>query len=190
MTDYFALFGEPRRAWLDVELLKKKFHALSADAHPDRVHGSSEPEKKSANERYTQLNSAYQCLASPRERLRHLIELETGGKPTELDRVPQELMDSFMVIAELLRGADKFIAEKEKSTSPLLQVQLFERAQEWIERLGAVEKKLGDARQEFYRELQGMNSFLLPRLEEIYRLLGFYDRWLKQLQERRVRLLV
>ena len=29
MTDYFALLGEARRAWLDPENLKKKYFALN-----------------------------------------------------------------------------------------------------------------------------------------------------------------
>ena len=129
MTDYFALLDEPRHPWLDTEKLKQKFLALSADAHPDRVHGEMAQEKKSANERYTQLNAAYQCLSNPRDRVRHLLELESGRKPDDLDRVPDELMDSFMSVAEILREADHFLGEKEKTVSPMLQVQLFERAQ-------------------------------------------------------------
>ena len=96
MTDYFALLDEPRRPWLDAETLKQKFLALSAEAHPDRVHGASDSEKKSAQEHYTQLNMAFQTLSNPRDRVRHLLELELGRKPDDLDRVPDELMNSFM----------------------------------------------------------------------------------------------
>src|SRR5688572_2737628 len=37
MTDYFALFDEPRRLWLDPERLKTRFLALSAELHPDKI---------------------------------------------------------------------------------------------------------------------------------------------------------
>ena len=191
MTDYFALLDEPRRPWLDAAILKQKFLALSADAHPDRVHGATAQEKKSANERYTQLNAAYQCLGNPRDRVRHLLELELGRKPDDLDRVPDELMDSFMSVAEILREADKFLGEREKAVSPMLQVQLFERAQTFVERLVEIEKIVAASRGKMIRELQALNdveTLPLQRLEEIYRLLGYYDRWLKQIQERRVRL--
>ena len=191
MTDYFALLDEPRRLWLDVENLKQKFLAVSAEVHPDRVHGASDSEKKTAQECYTQLNTAFQTLSNPRDRVRHLLELELGRKPDELDRVPSELMDSFMAVAQVLREADKCLSEKEKTASPLLQVQLFERAQTFVEKLGGVEKSVVVTRENVIRELQQLNGAeILPlrRLEEIYRLLGYYDRWLNQIQERRVRL--
>src|SRR5215472_9636832 len=76
MVDYFALLDEPRRPWLDAEPLKEKFLALSATVHPDRVHNLSETERAAAQERYTELNAAYQCLREPKERLHHLLELE------------------------------------------------------------------------------------------------------------------
>ncbi len=191
MTDYFALLDEPRRPWLDAEKLKQKFLALSADAHPDRVHSETALEKKSANDRYTQLNAAYQCLSSPRDRVRHLLELELGRKPDDLDRVPDELMDSFMVVAQVLREADKFLGEKEKAVSPMLQVRLFERAQTFVERLGEIDRSVAASRGKMICELQALNdseTLPLQRLEDIYRLLGYYDRWLRQIQERRVRL--
>ena len=80
MADYFALLDEPRRPWLDPEILKDKFHALAATVHPDRVHRASEPEKQEANQRYAELNAAYRCLREPTKRLRHLLELERGKK--------------------------------------------------------------------------------------------------------------
>ena len=73
MTDYFALFDEPRRPWLDTDSLKAKFLALSAQAHPDRVHGAAETDKLAANHRYTELNAAYNCLREPRDRLIQII---------------------------------------------------------------------------------------------------------------------
>ena len=76
--DCFALLGEPRRPWLDAEALKAKFLTRSAEVHPDRVHQSSEADKLAANQRYTELNAAYNCLREPRHRIRHLLELELG----------------------------------------------------------------------------------------------------------------
>ena len=77
------------------------FFAVSgglAEVHPDRVHQSPPTEKLAANARYTALNAAYQCLREPRERLRHLLELELGRKPSDLTTVPDELMDLFFVV--------------------------------------------------------------------------------------------
>src|SRR6266436_5956888 len=69
MNDYFAVLNEGRRPWIDPDLLKQKFLTLSAQVHPDRVHNASEAEKRSAQQRYTDLNSAYNCLRDSKARL-------------------------------------------------------------------------------------------------------------------------
>ena len=79
MTDFFALLDEPRRPWLESELLKQKFLALSATVHPDRVHNLGDAERAAAQERYTELNAAYNCLREPKDRLHHLLQLELGA---------------------------------------------------------------------------------------------------------------
>ena len=99
MVDYFKLLQERRRPWLDPDLLKTKFLTLSADAHPDRVHGHSADEKQGAQDRYTDLNTAYQTLREPKNRLAHLLELESGQRPSAIQRAPSELMDLFLEIA-------------------------------------------------------------------------------------------
>src|SRR5262245_19249321 len=81
VADYFALLSQPRRPWLDPEQLKNRFIELSGQLHPDRVHASSSEEKRLAQQNYTEINAAYQCLLHPRDRLAHLLELEGGKKP-------------------------------------------------------------------------------------------------------------
>ena len=122
MADYFALLAEPRRPWLDPELLKAKFHALTASVHPDRVHRGTESEKQAANQRYAELNAAYHCLLEPKDRLRHLLELERGDRVEEVQQISSGTMDLFMEISDLCREADAFLAETASVTSPLLKV--------------------------------------------------------------------
>jgi DnaJ-domain-containing protein 1 len=195
VRDYFALLNEPRRPWLEPETLKQKFLALSAEVHPDRVHQASEAAKLEANGRYTELNAAYNCLREPRERLRHLLELELGQKPSDLTNVPNDLMELFFSVGKLLREVDAFVAEKGRATSPLLQVQLFERGQDWIERLSTIRKLVDSRREPLVGELKdfgdswgGSSVRPIERLLEIWRLLSFYDRWLAQIQERVVQI--
>ena len=88
MTDYFALLNEPRRPWIEPETLKAKFLALAAGIHPDRIHNADELEKAGATHRYAELNTAYNCLAEPKSRLRHLLELELGTKPEDIQQIP------------------------------------------------------------------------------------------------------
>jgi curved DNA-binding protein CbpA len=199
VTDFFALFDEPRRPWLDAEALKKKFLALSAEVHPDRVHNASASEKEKAQLRYTTLNTAYNCLRDPKDRLRHLLELELGSKPKDIQSIPPDLMERFLEVSQLCRQIDEFLIEKRAATSPLLQVQLFERAQEWTEKLMAVQTRLKLRREELDAELKTIDSPwlvqekpdqrpALHRLEELYRLFSYYTRWGGQLQERIVQL--
>lgn len=195
MTDYFALLNEPRRPWLDAEALKAKFLSRSAEVHPDRVHQSTEADKLAANQRYTELNAAYHCLREPRHRVRHLLELELGVKPSDLTNVPDDLMELFFSIGKGIREVDALLAEKARATSPLLQVQFFERGQDWVEQLGALREKISARREVLLGELQaGAAGWedTTPKPTEallrIWRLLSFYDRWLAQIQERMVQL--
>jgi DnaJ-domain-containing protein 1 len=198
MTDYFKLLEQPRRPWLDTDALKQKFFALSAQAHPDRVHNAPEPERRAAGERATELNAAYQCLREPKERLKHLLELESGARSADIQQVPPELTEPFFEIGRLCREADVLIAEKEKTTSPVLQAQLFGRGADCIDRLTAMQRKIGGQREELLEELKTMNAawestspdapLPLARLEEIRRRLGYFARWSEQIQERMVKL--
>ena len=122
MTDFFFLLNEPRRPWLDPEVLKQKFLTLSATVHPDRVHNLGEAERAAAQDRYTGLNTAYNCLREPKERLQHLLQLELGAPPPNTQRIPSDLMDLSLEVGKACREADAFLAEKAKVTSPLLQV--------------------------------------------------------------------
>ncbi|HEY1716781.1 MAG TPA: DnaJ domain-containing protein [Verrucomicrobiae bacterium] len=199
MSDYFALFNEPRRPWIEPDSLKKKFLALSANVHPDKIHSASESEKSAAAKQFAELNAAYNCLLEPKSRLLHLLELELGTKPKDIQQIPPALADLFAEVANACRSADIFLAEKNKATSPLLQVQLFERAQEWVEKLNSLQRKLNELREKLTDELKSLDTvwtatdsnahkMLLPRLEELYRLFGYFNRWNGQIQERRVQL--
>jgi DnaJ-domain-containing protein 1 len=197
MTDYFSVLAEPRRPWLDPESLKKKFTTLSAAVHPDRVHNSGEEEKNAAQRRYTELNQAYQHLRNPKERLQHLIELETGTKPQQVQQVPTDLMEFFFQVGRLFKQTDSFLAEKAKTSSPLLQVQLFETAQDWTEKLNALQRQLNSRQERLVAELKELDerwvdvtsrSLMLGRLEELYRLFSYFARWQSQIQEKVVQL--
>jgi len=198
MTDYFALLDKPRRPWLEPEALKSKFLALAAKAHPDKQPGASEAERLAANRRYAELNSAYNCLAEPKSRLLHLLELELGVKPKDIQQIPSILADLFAEVANTCRSADGFLIEKNKATSPLLQVQLFERVQDWVERLRQLQTRLAGLHSKLVEELKsldaswagraGERTVLVNRLEELYRLFGYFNRWSGQIQERIVQL--
>jgi len=204
MADYFALLDEPRRPWLDPEVLKDKFHALAATVHPDRVHRATEPEKQEANQRYAELNAAYQCLREPKERLRHLLELERGIKVEDVQKISQGTMDWFMEISQLCRETDAFLEEKASVTSPLLKVRVFERGMALVDRLNSLVEHLNGRREGLIAQMRNLNMawetappigsstrlHVLPcsRLEHIYQDFSYFKRWTQQLQERLVQL--
>jgi DnaJ-domain-containing protein 1 len=202
MTDYFAVLGEDRCPWIEPALLKKRFLALSAEFHPDRVHCSDAEAKALAQHRYAELNQAYNHLRQPKERLQNLLELENGIRPQQVQQIPTALMEFFIQVGQVFKQADSFLIEKARTTSPLLQVQLFERGQIWTDKLGALNHDLSTRQQELIEELKILNSKwiareeltateranLLQRLEELYRLFGYYAKWESQVQERLVQL--
>ncbi|HEV2696024.1 MAG TPA: hypothetical protein VG347_24260 [Verrucomicrobiae bacterium] len=199
MPDHFALLNEPRRPWLDPAALKQKFLTLSSAAHPDKIHSASDAEKSAAARTFADLNAAYTCLADPKTRLLHLLELELGAKPKDIQQIPAALADLFAEVAMTCRSTDGFLAEKSKATSPLLQVQLFERGQEWVEKLNALQQKLNALREQLVTSLQSQDAQwliadstaraeILRQLEEHYRLFGYLNRWNNQIQERVVQL--
>ncbi len=204
MTDHFALLQEPRRPWIDPETLKVKFLALATEAHPDRTHNATEPEKQTANQRYADLNAAYRCLREPKERLLHLLELERGSKPEEVQKISPATMDLFLEVSRLCREADAFLAEKVQTTSPLLKVRLFEKAMALTDKLNPLQQEITGRRDALTEQMKYLNLawesappvgsparvHVLPcsRLEHIYRDFSYLTRWFQQIQERIVQL--
>ena len=194
--DCFALLGESRRPWLDPESLKQKFLTLSAQLHPDRVHNAGPDDKAAAQQRFTELNAAFNRLRDPKERLAHLLELELGARPKDVQRIPEELIALFSEVNQACRNADALLVEKRRTTSPLLQVQLFERSQDCAERLLTLLQKMNAEREALVAEIEEIDAdwngadraSALQRLEEVYRRLSFFTRWSDQLRERNLQL--
>ena len=206
MTDAFALLGEERRPWLDAEALKDRFQVMSGPLHPDRFHGAAEAEKAAAGERYSGLNTAYQLLKEPRERLLHLLELELGGKPKDIQRIPPGTMDLFVEVGQTCRDCDEFLKKKATATSPILKLQLMQAGMEWMDRLIDLQGRVRAMGDSLSTELNGMNAVWaaapqvgdparvaalpLERLEQVYRAMSYVARWTGQIQERVVQLAV
>jgi DnaJ-domain-containing protein 1 len=205
MTDCFALLAEPRRPWLDLERLKQTFLARSADAHPDRVHSSaSAAEREQYATRSAELNTAYNRLREPRERLAHLLELELNHRPANIQAVPASAMDQFFAVGQLCREADQFIAARAQITSPLLKVEAFTTAMTISDRVTALQRTLEKELATLEAALKSLNDawlsappvgspgraaqLPLERLEELFRSISYLARCRAQLQERFVQL--
>ena len=204
VQDCFVALQQPRRPWLDAEALHEQFLRLSAELHPDRVHSRPAPEREEATRHYAELNAAYQCLRSPKERAQHLLALESGRKPAGVDQVPSEAMDLWFQGGQLCRDADRFLAQRATVTSPLLRVQLFEQGMAWRDRVDALLGVLRSRQEEVNGQLVALNPawetapapgnperpnhLPLARLELAYRTLSYLAKCTAQLQERLVQL--
>lgn len=204
MVDNFALLNQPRRPWLDPEEIQARFVALSGELHPDRVHHLSAEERAIAHQRFTALNEACRCLREPRQRLRHLLELERGSLPPGTERLPSAGADFYFDLGQLCRQVDQFLGERSKVQSPLLKVRLFEEAMSWRTKLEKAQEELKGRLLGLEQALRDLNPIwdaaalksvgergqVLPleRLEQLYRESSFVGRWLDQVGERMVQL--
>ena len=190
----FELLQETPRPYLDPVELKSKFLKLSAPLHPDRVHHLSSEEKNEANRRFSELNAAYLILRDPRERINLLIELETGSKPKDIQRIPPGTMDLFVEVGEFCRSLDSFLAGLNSSEgSPLLKVAAMRKQQEWLSKLQKIQEKVSDKHTCSLEELQKLDAewlsqpnhqAILEGLENLGRLFSYIARWNSQLDER------
>jgi molecular chaperone DnaJ len=63
MKDYYKILGVSKDA--SEKDIKKAFKKLSIKYHPDKQSGKSEAEKKEAEEKFKEINEAYQALTNP-----------------------------------------------------------------------------------------------------------------------------
>ncbi len=103
MTDYFALFEEARRPWLEPEKLKEKYFARSRATAPD-----------------AEWNEAFRVLSDPKLRLQHLLTLEgaelSAGRP-----VPPSVAKLFWNTGKLLREVEGWLLKRAGASGALAQ---------------------------------------------------------------------
>jgi hypothetical protein len=203
MTDFFALLGQLRRPWLEPDELKARYFALAQQVHPDRYHDAPLAQQQAAAAHHAELNAAYQYLREPKNRLLHLLELELGRKPEEIQDVPTETMELFVEVGQLCSGVDAFLAGHGKVSSPILKAKVFEEGLEWTDRLQKMQEDLSVRREVLEDRLRAIDaawntasdprcpassSSPWPELEQLYREFSFLGRWFAQLQQRIVQL--
>jgi molecular chaperone HscB len=76
VSDYFAVFGLPRKLDLDRKALEQEFYKLSRKLHPDVFARAPQAEQERALELSSRLNDAYRTLRDPIERTKYLLALE------------------------------------------------------------------------------------------------------------------
>ncbi len=207
MTDAFALLGEPRHPWLDPDTLKTRFHEQSSPLHPDRFHSGSAQERDLAQHRFSELSAAFHTLKEPKDRLLHLLELESGSRPKDIQKIPPGTMDLFVDIGQACRETDEFLRSRSESTSPMLKLKQLQQSLEWNDRLTTLQQRVNLKNAELTAELRTLNAtwdsvqipigdpsrasaLPLERLEQLYRSMSYVGRWTEQLRERLAQLAV
>jgi len=109
MTDYFEVFGLPRKLRIDPEALQRSFYELSRRHHPDFHQGAGAEAQARALEASALVNRAYRALRDPLTRVEYLIALEEGREPREETtakaKVPTDLLAEMLEVQEALEEA-------------------------------------------------------------------------------------
>ncbi|HEX4640803.1 MAG TPA: DnaJ domain-containing protein [Chthoniobacterales bacterium] len=176
MTDYFALFDQPRAPWLDSAALKEIFHRKTLEEHPDTAGPGSE-------NRFAALNEAYQVLQDPKRRLQHLLELE-GAVPSRASQtIPNELEELFLRIGERNQRARRLLEQIHGASTvlerSLLKPQVLE-VQKAIEDLRHQVRNLDE---DANRELKEIDAKQIDAISQLHSRFAYLGRWSAQLDE-------
>jgi molecular chaperone HscB len=101
--DHFSLFGLPRKLWIEMSALEKKFLELSWKLHPDKFVNASADEQELSLKGSSELNDAYRVLRDPVARVEYLLQLEGMRKEGEhKQQAPPELLEEVFELNESL----------------------------------------------------------------------------------------
>lgn len=102
-ADHFAVFGLPRKLWIEMGALEQQFLQQNWKLHPDNFVNATERERELSLERSSQLNEAYRVLRDPVERVEYLLEIEGQRKEGEQkQQAPPELLEEVFELNESL----------------------------------------------------------------------------------------
>jgi molecular chaperone HscB len=109
VSDYFTVFGLPRKLGVDGEALQRRFYELSRQHHPDFHQGADAERQAEALGQSALVNRAYRALREPLARVEYLIALEEGREvregATDKPKAPRELLEEMMEVQEALEEA-------------------------------------------------------------------------------------
>jgi len=109
MSDYFTVFGLPRKLTVDGEVLQRRFYDLSRQHHPDFHQGADAAGQAEALAQSALINRAYRALRDPLTRVEYLIAVEEGREAREgaIDKpkAPRELLQEMLEVQEAIEEA-------------------------------------------------------------------------------------
>jgi molecular chaperone HscB len=102
-SDYFSLFGLPRKLWIEMAALEQRFLELSWKLHPDNFVKASAETQELSLKQSSELNDAYRVLREPVARVEYLLEIEGTRKEGEhKQEAPPELLEEVFELNESL----------------------------------------------------------------------------------------
>ena len=152
--DYFAIFGLPRKLWIEMTALEQKFLQLSWKLHPDNFVNASEQERELSLKPSSELNDAYRTLRDPVGRVEYLLGIEGARKEGEhKQQAPPELLEEVFELNESLDGLRE--AKAAGGDLATLKLRLESAEKKFQEKLGEVDAQLQAAAREWDAALQG-----------------------------------
>jgi curved DNA-binding protein CbpA len=183
MTDFFALLGEPRQPWLDLEALKQKYHQLTRTAHPDLWPG--EP-----NAEFERINQAYRVLLDPKQRIHHLLALEASTAPAADHIVPVDLEELFLKTGKLAQDSKRVLEQLGSATGALSKSLLQGELLDLRSRTQEISNQLSRSYENCLAELRQLNALwkenrarAVTRLQLLYDQIAYLTRWITQVEE-------
>lgn len=146
--DHFALFDLPRKLWIEMSGLERKFLQLSWKLHPDNFVNAPVDEQERSLKRSSEVNDAYRVLRDPVARVEYLLELEGARKEGEhKQQAPPELLEE---VFELNESLDELREAKESGADlAVLKSRLESAEKSFQEKLGEVDEQLQVAAQQW-----------------------------------------
>lgn len=102
-SDYFAMFELPRKLWIEMGALERKFLQLSWKLHPDNFVNATREERDISLKRSSELNDAYRTLREPVARVEYLLAIEGAREEGQnKQQAPPELLEEVFELNESL----------------------------------------------------------------------------------------
>jgi hypothetical protein len=180
MTDFFLLFGLPRRPLIDLDKLNQTFARKNAGNQSEK---QRDP---------VVLNEAFRVLADPVSRLDHLLTLESANLRDRA--IGPEVEQWFGRVAQNLHRFDEIYYQLAQESLRLLRAAKLQLLQENLAGAEELCSGLNSLRESLMQELQEIDegwpnnrSEALPRLAQLALNLTFTEKWLNELKERKLR---
>src|SRR5258708_7330309 len=167
--DCFAIFGLPRKLWIEMAALEQKFLQLSWKLHPDNFVNATETERELSLKRSSELNDAYRTLRDPVGRVEYLLGIEGARKEGEKkQQAPPELLEE---VFELNESLDELREAKESGGNlTALRAGLEAARDNFQQKLAEVDAQLQSAAREWDAALagdSGTRKKIMARLNEL-----------------------